>query len=116
MSAAFNKGIIRRYNTFTYSSSDVFNLTMEQSGSVIFIVTTGNHITFKLPTATDNAGGNFKFIATTAGNNLIFNSATANIITLNVAAATTKTISTMVLGECIECITDGTNWYVIENN
>ena len=35
---SFNKGIIRRYNTFTYSSSDTFNLTWN-IGSVIFIVT-----------------------------------------------------------------------------
>ena len=59
MSSAFNKGIIRRYNTFSYSSTNELELT-DQSGTVIFVNATAGNITFKLP-VTDNAGANFKF-------------------------------------------------------
>ena len=67
----------------------------------------------------NKAGANFKFVATAAGNNLVFNqneSSGTNVIKLNTAAATTQSVATMVLGECVECITDGTYWYVIELN
>ena len=56
MASSFNKGIIKRYNTFSYSSSDTHELTMEQSGSIIFIDPSSNDITFKLPAVADNAG------------------------------------------------------------
>lgn len=119
MSQQFKKGIINKYNTFSYSSSTTHELTMDQSGSVIFIDSSSNNVTFKLPAVADNAGGNFKFVATAAGNNLVFNqneSSGTNVIKLNTAAANTQSVVTMVLGECVECITDGTYWYVIELN
>lgn len=119
MASSFNKGIINRYNTFSYSSSTTHELTMEQSGSIIFIDPSSNDITFKLPAVADNAGANFKFIATVASNDLVLNqneSSGTNVIKLNTAAANSQTVSTLVLGECIECVTDGSKWYVIENN
>ena len=61
MASALNKVIIRRYNTFSYSSTTEFELTMEQSGTVIFVDVSDGDITFKLPVFNDNAGANFKW-------------------------------------------------------
>ena len=119
MASSFSKAILSRYNTFSYSSSTTHELTMEQSGSIIFVDPSSNNITFKLPAVADNAGANFKFIITAASNDLVLNqneSSGTNVVKLNTAAANSQTVSTLVLGECIECITDGSNWYVIENN
>ena len=118
MASSFSKAILSRYNTFSYSSSTTHELTMEQSGSIIFVDPSSN-ITFKLPAVADNAGANFKFIITAASNDLVLNqneSSGTNVVKLNTAAANSQTVSTLVLGECIECITDGSKWYVIENN
>ena len=119
MAQQFKKGILNKYNTFSYSSSTTHELTMEQSGSIIFFDSSSNDITFKLPAVADNAGANFKFIATDASNDLVLTqneSSGTNVIKLNTSAASSQTISTMVLGECFECVTDGSNWYVIELN
>ena len=95
MSSAFNKGLIRKYNTFSASSS--MTLTMEQSGSVLFL---SGGPTITLPSVTDNAGANFKFIVTDA-----------NAVTINSTA-----IGNSTAGDTFECITNGTTWYIIKLN
>ena len=118
MSSAFNKGIIRRYNTFSYSSTTELELTMEQSGSVIFVDASAGAITFKLPVVTDNAGANFKFIGTGSSNNLVLNqneSSGTNVNLLGQAAANTQS-SNLILGKIVECINNGSAWYVTALN
>ena len=101
MSSAFNKGIIRRYNTFSYSSTTELELTMEQSGTVIFVDASSGNITFKLPPLTDNAGANFKFIGTGTSNNLVLNQSESSGTYVNLLgqteAANTKS-SNLILG------------------
>ena len=114
MSSAFNKGIIRRYNTFSYSSTTELELTMEQSGTVIFVDASSGNITFKLPPLTDNAGANFKFIGTGTSNNLVLNQSESSGTYVNLlgqAAANTQS-SNLILGKVVECINSGSAWYI----
>ena len=118
MSSAFNKGIIRRYNTFSYSSTNELELTMDQSGTVIFVNATAGNITFKLPVVTDNAGANFKFIGTGDTNNLILkqNESSGNLVNLLGQTASTNQSSNLILGKVVECINNGSAWYVTALN
>ena len=118
MASAFNKGIIRRYNTFSYSSTTEFELTMEQSGTVIFVNATDGDITFKLPVVTDNAGANFKFIGTGGSNNLTLkqNESSGNLVNLVGGTAETNKSSNLTLGKVVECISNGSAWYVTALN
>ena len=118
MSSAFNKGIIRRYNTFSYSSTTELELTMEQSGTVIFVDATTGAITFKLPVVTDNAGANFKFIGTGGSNNLTLkqNESSGNLVNLLGQDAAKNQSSNLVLGKAVECISNGSAWYVTALN
>lgn len=98
MASSFNKGIINRYNTFSCSSA--ITLTMEQSGSVLFL-DMSSAFTITLPSVTDNAGSNFKFIITAGTETLTINS---------------SNYASLSSGKAIECVTDGTTWYIIELN
>jgi len=121
MSNRFHKGVIKKYNTFTYSSETEYELTMDQSGTIIFFDSSGSDITFMLPQVGSNAGANFKFINTTAtGNSLIFKQNSLDsgtkVIKLQGAAANTQTLSTLAIGEYMECVCDGSNWYVLSHH
>ena len=118
MASALNKGIIRRYNTFSYSSTTEFELTMEQSGTVIFVDASSGAITFKLPVVTDNAGANFKFIGTGGSNNLTLkqNESSGNLVNLLGENASTNQSSNLTLGKVVECISNGSAWYVTALN
>ena len=114
MSSAFNKGIIRRYNTFSYSSTTELELTMEQSGTVIFVNATDGAITFKLPVVTDNSGANFKFIGTGGSNNLTLkqNESSGSLVNLLGETAAKNQSSNLILGKVVECVNSGSAWYV----
>lgn len=118
MSSAFNKGIIRRYNTFSYSSTTELELTMEQSGTVIFVDATDDAITFKLPPLTDNAGANFKFIGTGGSNNLTLkqNESSGDLVNILAGDPAISKSSNLVLGKVVECISNGSAWYVTALN
>tara|TARA_B100000242_G_C42941540_1_gene436620 strand:+ start:66 stop:422 length:357 start_codon:yes stop_codon:yes gene_type:complete len=118
MASALNKGIIRRYNTFVYSSTTELELTMEQSGTIIFVDATDGEITFKLPVVTDNAGANFKFIGTGGSNNLILkqNESSGNLVNLLGQTASKNQSSNLTLGKVVECISNGSAWYVTALN
>ena len=118
MISALNKGIIRRYNTFSYSSTTEFELTMEQSGTVIFVDASAGTITFKLPVVTDNAGANFKFIGTGGSNNLTLkqNESSGTLVNLLGETAATNQSSNLILGKVVECINNGSAWYVTALN
>ena len=118
MTSALNKGIIRRYNTFSYSSTTEFELTMEQSGTVIFVDATDGAITFKLPVVTDNAGANFKFIGTGGSNNLTLkqNESSGSLVNLLGQDADNNQSSNLTLGKLVECINNGSAWYITALN
>ena len=118
MSSVLDKGIIRRYNTFSYSSTTELELTMEQSGAVIFVDATDGAITFKLPVVTDNAGANFKFIGTGGSNNLVLNQNESSSTYVNLvgqSVANTQS-SNLILGKAVECVNSGSAWYVTALN
>ena len=96
MSSAFNKGLIRKYNTFSASSD--MTLTMEQSGSVLFL-SSGPTIT--LPSVTDNAGANFKFINNGTDDSKITDGSTE---------------VTLAQDKLAECICDGSKWHMLVLN
>ena len=118
MSQQFKKGIINKYNTFSYSSSTTHELTIEQSGSVIFIDSSSNNVTFKLPVVADNAGANFKFIGTGGSNNLVLNQNESSGTYVNLvgqSVANTQS-SNLILGKAVECVNSGSAWYVTALN
>ena len=117
------RGIITKQSTFSCASGTNIELTMEQSGTTIFLDGSGSDaITFKLPKVADNAGANFRFIMTTVPHShfsLTFNQnedSGTNLIKLDFSAAATYSLSglsSLVIGEYFEAICDGNKWYIL---
>ena len=114
------RGIITKQSTFSCASGTNIELTMEQSGTTIFLDGSGSDaITFKLPKVADNAGANFKFIMTTVPHflfTLTFNQnedSGTNLIKLDTSAAATYNLYDLVISEYFEVICDGNRWYIL---
>mgnify|MGYP003995556119 CR=1 FL=1 len=118
------RGIITKQSTFSCASGTNIELTMEQSGTTIFLDGSGTDaITFKLPKVADNAGANFRFIMTNDPHSdfsLTFNQnedSGTNLIKLNTPGASAtynlSGSSALVISEYFEAICDGNNWYIL---
>ena len=124
MSSRFSRGIIKKYNTFSYSSSATHELSIEQCGSIIFIDASSNDITFKLPKVANNAGAHYKFVNTTVPNGsgteaLVFNqneSSGANLVKLSDSTTRNEQKVNIVICEYIECACDGSKWYILTHH
>ena len=122
MSSRFSRGIIKKYNTFSYSSSAVHELSIEQCGSIIFIDASSNDITFKLPKVANNAGAHYKFVNTTAPNGseaLVFNqneSSGEKLVKLSETTTSNEQKVNIVICEYIECACDGSKWYILTHH